>query len=194
MTMEEIEMPTDLSEGTEVNERAGKSRPPASGRLRLCLERGLLRWTIVLLVVVGLVAAITFAVLAGHASDRARDRTDALAAAKSRVPVLLSYDHRTLEADLARSKEQTTGRFRTDYATLLDGPVAKAAAQKQIATKATISGAGVLRVTESRVTVLVFLTQTTMAPGAEPSISASRVEVKMQRVGNGWKVGGLTPR
>lgn len=71
---------------------------------------------------------------------------------------------------------------------------AKAAAQKQISTKATISGAGVVKATGSRVTVLVFLTQTTMAPGAEPSISASRVEVKMQRVGNGWKVAGLTPR
>lgn len=195
MTIEETEMPIALSEETEVNERADKSRSPASGRLRLELEGGLLlRWVIVLLVVAGLAAAIAFGVLAGHASDRARDRADALATAKSRVPVLLSYDHRTLEADLTRSKDQTTGRFRTDYTKLLDGPVAKAAAQKQISTKATISGAGVVRATGSRITVLVFLTQTTMAPGVEPSISASRVEVKMQRVGNGWKVAGLTPR
>ncbi|MFD4326908.1 hypothetical protein ACFWQC_19870 [Nocardioides sp. NPDC058538] len=192
MTMEETEMAADLSEETE---HTGQPRPSASGRLRLDLERGLLlRWVIVLLVVVGLAAAITFTMLAGQASDRARDRTDALAAAKSRVPVLLSYDHRTLEADLARSKKQTTGRFGTDYTELLDGPVAKVAAQKQISTKATISGAGVVRATGSQVLVLVFLTQTTVAPGVEPSISASRVEVKMQRVGNDWKVAGLTPR
>lgn len=195
MTIEETEMARALSEETEENEQADKSRPSSSGRPRLDLERGLLlRWAIVVLVVVGLAAAITFSVLADQASDRARDRTDALAAAKSRVPVLLSYDHRTLEADLDRSKDQTTGRFRTDYTKLLEGPVAKAATQRQISTKATLSGAGVVRATGSRVTVLVFLTQTTAAPGAEPSVSASRVEVKMQRVGNGWKVAGLTPR
>jgi Mce-associated membrane protein len=194
VTIDETEMPTALSEETEVDEHVDKSRPPESGRLRLDLGGRLLRWAVVLLVIVGMAAAITFAALAGHASDRARDRTDALATAKSRVPVLLSYDHRTLEADLDRSKNQTTGRFRTDYTKLLEGPVAKAATQKQISTKATLSGAGVVEVAGPRVTVLVFITQTTIAPGAEPSVSASRVEVKMQRVGNGWKVAGLTPR
>ncbi|MEU6135450.1 hypothetical protein [Nocardioides sp. NPDC047086] len=192
MTIERTEMATAPSEETK---HADQAPPSTSGRMRLDLERGLLlRWAIVVLVVVGLAAAITFAVLADHASDRARDRTDALAAAKSRVPVLLSYDRRTLEADLARSKDQTTGRFRTDYTKLLDGPVAKAATQRQISTKATISGAGVVEATGSQVTVLIFLTQTTAAPGAEPSVSASRVEVRMQQVGNGWKVAGLTPR
>lgn len=180
---------------TALSEETGESLPSGSGRLRFDLERGpLLRWAIVVLVVLGLAAAATFWVLADRAADRARDRSDALAAAKSRVPVLLTYDHRTLEADLARSKDQTTGRFGTDYAKLLDDAVAKAATQKQISTKATLSGAGVVEATRSRVTVLVFLTQTTVAPGAEPSVSASRVEVKMQQVGTGWKVGGLTPR
>lgn len=185
-------MATAFSEETE---HTDQSLPCGSGRLRLNLERGLLlRWAIVVLVVVGLVAAAAFGVLADRASGRARDRSDALAAAKSRVPVLLSYDHRTLEDDLARSQDQTTGRFRTDYTKLLDGPVAKAATQKQISTKATLSGAGVVKAAGSRVTVLVFLTQTTVAPGVEPSVSASRVEVRMQQVGNGWKVAGLAPR
>lgn len=195
MTVEETEMATALSEKSEENEGADESGPSASRRLRLDVERGLvLRWAIVMLAVVGLGAAVTFGVLADRAADRARDRNEALAAAKSRVPVLLSYDHRTLETDLARAKDQTTGRFRTDYADLLDGPVADAATQKRISTKATLSGAGVVRATELRVTVLVFLTQTTVAPGAEPSVSASRVEVRMQQAGNGWKVAGLTPR
>lgn len=177
MTIEKTERATALVDETEQIDRSL-----------------LLRWAIVALVVLALAAAVVFGVLADRASERARDRSDALAAAKSRVPVLLSYDHRTLEADLARSKDQTTGRFRTDYAELLDGAVAEAATRKQISTKATLSGAGVVRATGSQVTVLVFLTQTTVAPGAEPSISATRVEVRMQQVGNGWKVAGLTPR
>ncbi|GGR74123.1 Mce-associated membrane protein [Nocardioides luteus] len=177
MTIEKTERTTATTEKTDPTER---SQP--------------LRWAIVALVVLALAAAIVFGVLADRAADRARDRADALAAAKSRVPTLLSYDHRTLERDLARSKDQTTGRFRTDYTKLLDGPIAKAAAQKRITTKATLSGAGVVEPTGSRVTVLVFLTQTTTAPGAEPSLSASRVEVTMQRSGDGWKIAGLTPR
>lgn len=177
MIIEKTERATVLSEETEHTDRSA-----------------LLRWAIVALVVLALAAAVVFGVLADRSSDSARDRADALAAAKSRVPVLLSYDHRTLEADLARSKDQTTGRFRTDYTKLLDGPVAKAAIQKQISTKAALSGAGVVEATGSRVTVLVFLTQTTVAPGAEPSVSASRVEVTMKRDGNGWKVAGLAPR
>lgn len=164
-------------------------------RLSLDVRRGpLLRWAIVILALGALAAAATFSVLADHASDSARDRADALAAAKSRVPVLLSYDHRTLETDLARSKDQTTGRFRTDYTTLLDGAVTEAATAKKISTKATLSGAGVVEAQGSRVTVLVFLTQTTVAPGATPSTSASRVEVQMKRVGDDWKVAGLAPR
>ena len=43
---------------------------------------------------------------------RRSDRQQALAAAKTRVPILLSYSYRTLAEDLARSQDQTTGKFR----------------------------------------------------------------------------------
>jgi Mce-associated membrane protein len=146
------------------------------------------------LVAAGLVAAVLFTVLAAHASGRASDREQALAAARTRVPLLLTYSYRTLADDLARSEDQATGRFRKDYAKLLDDAVTPAATTKRISTRATLSGAGVVDETGSKVTVLVFLTQRTTAPGSAPSVNTSRVEVTMRHVGDTWKIAGLTPR
>ena len=72
--------------------------------------------------------------------------------------------------------------------------MANAATTKKISTKATLNGAGVVKGTNDKVTVLVFLTQTTTAPGVAPSVSTTRVEVQMQRADDAWKIAGLTPR
>lgn len=139
-------------------------------------------------------AAVTFTVLAAKESAKTDDREAALSAAKERLPVLLSYSVRTLQDDLSRSKEQTTGEFKKDYAELLDDAVTPAAVQKKISTKAELTGAGVVSSSDSEVIVLVFLTQTTTAPGVAPSINTSRVEVVMRKAGDSWKIAGLTPR
>jgi Mce-associated membrane protein len=153
-------------------------------------------WTlgVVLLLVVGVAAAVAFTALAARASAKATDREDALRAAEDRVPVLLTYSFRTLSDDLARSKDQTVGAFREDYSKLLDDAVSQAATEKKISTGATVTGAGVVDASGSEVTVLVFLTQTTTAPGSAPSVNTSRVEVTMKDIGDSWKIAGLTPR
>lgn len=147
-----------------------------------------------LLVLAGTAATATLSFLAANASAADHDRKDALAAAQTRIPALLTYNYRTLGDDLARSKEQTVGAFHDDYAKLLDEVVSPAATAKKISTTATLSGAGVVASKGSRVTVLVFLTQTTTAPTASPSVTASRVEVTMKQSGDTWKIAGLAPR
>lgn len=161
-----------------------------SGGLRAVAQARLL----VLVTAVGLIAAIAFTVLATDARDVDVASSEALEEARTRVPALLSYSYRSIDEDFARAKDQTTGEFGQDYASLLDESVAEAATSKKLSTEATVSGVGVVEQSTDHVDVLVFLTQRTTAPDASPSVSASRIEVEMRPVDDGWKIASLTPR
>jgi Mce-associated membrane protein len=150
------------------------------------------------LVVVGAVLVAlgltVFTGLQAHLSAATADaRTEALAAARTRVPELLSYDRATLDADLQRALGQTTGSFTDDYEQILTDVVEPTAKRRGISTKASISGAGVVSGDRDEVVVLVFLTQSTSAKGGRVSVSGSRVEVTMERSGESWKIAGLKP-
>ncbi len=166
-----------------------------------------------------LIAALAFTAVQAHRAGALNDaRADAMAAAKERVPTLLSYDAATLDADLATADKQTTGKFHTDYGQILADVVKPAATARGITTSAAVNAAGVVRGDRDRVVVLLFLTQTTTAAktdgkgdgmgdgkgdakgngkptaGTGTSISGSRVEVTMKRVGDTWKIAGLSPK
>lgn len=150
------------------------------------------------LIAVGVVlVALTLAGLAWVAADRAAAtadaRADALAAAEKRVPDLLSYRSGTLDADLDRALQQTTGSFTDDYGKILSEVVRPTAERKGISTEASVSAAGVVSGDRDEVVVLLFLTQRTTAKGNRSSVSGSRVEVTLQQSGDEWKIAGLQP-
>jgi len=142
-------------------------------------------------------AAVAIAVFAGAqahlAASTADARADALDAAKTRVPVLLSYDKTTLDEDLDRALDQTTGSFSDDYEKILTEVVEPTAKRRGISTEASVSAAGVVSGDRDEVVVLLFLTQTTTAKGDRSSVSGSRVEVTLKRTGDDWKIAGLQP-
>ena len=144
-----------------------------------------------------LLLALAMAVFAGlqaHRTAATSDaRADALDAANTRVPLLLSYDKATLEKDLDRALDQTTGSFTDDYEQILTEVVEPTAQRRGISTHASISAAGVVSGDRDEVVVLLFLTQTTTAKGDRSSVSGSRVEVTMERSGDDWKIAGLKP-
>jgi Mce-associated membrane protein len=127
------------------------------------------------------------------AASTADARTDALDAAKTRVPVLLSYDKKSLDEDLDRAVAQTTGSFADDYEKILTEVVEPTARRRGISTEASVSAAGVVSGDREEVVVLLFLTQTTTAKGNRSSVSGSRVEVTLKRSGDDWKISGLRP-
>lgn len=138
-------------------------------------------------------AAVFTGLQAQGASATADARAEALTAAKTRVPELLSYENATLEDDLAQALAQTTGKFTDDYGTILTDVVTPTATERKISTSASVSAAGVVSGDRDEVVVLLFLTQTTTAAKAGTSVSGSRVEVTMARTGDTWKVAGLKP-
>ena len=141
--------------------------------------------------------ALALAILAGveaHLAVATSDaRADALAAAKTRVPALLSYDKASLDHDLDRALNQTTGSFTDDYEQILTEVVEPTARRRGISTKASVSAAGVVSGDRDKVVVLLFLTQTTNAKGSRSSVTGSRVEVTLEPSGDGWKIAGLQP-
>lgn len=181
--------PTSPTSGGRIEGRSG-----GGGRAR---RDGSLRSAVRLLAVVLLLGALAAAGLTTLRADRASADADArsaaLAAARTRVPALLSYDADTLADDLATARAQTAGRFARDYATILADVLSPQASARRITTAAQVRAAGVVRGDRRRVVVLLFLTQTTTAAAGATSVSGSRVEVTMIPVGDGWKIAGLRP-
>lgn len=145
------------------------------------------------LVLLALALAAFTGVQAQRAAAASDARTDALDAAKTRVPDLLSYDKATLDKDLDRALGQTTGSFADDYEKILTEVVQPTAQKRGISTDATVVAAGVVSGDRDKVVVLLFLTQTTTANGDRSSMSGSRVEVTMKQDGDEWKIAALKP-
>jgi Mce-associated membrane protein len=118
----------------------------------------------------------------------------AMGRARELVPVLLSYDYKTLSRDLGDARATTTGKFRHDFDKLIASVVRPTAAERHVTTSAVVSGAGVISSSSNQVTVLVFVTQTsTSSVKKSPVVSGSRVKVKMARTGAGWLIAGVDP-
>jgi Mce-associated membrane protein len=146
-------------------------------------------------VLILLAAAAGFSTWGADRAQRVEDaREEALSAARTRVPALLSYQASTLDDDLSVAIEQTTGPFRDDYSEVLSTVVAPMAEERGISTQAEVAAAGVVTTDDDEVVVLVLLTQTTTARGQRPTTSGSRVEVTMTPDGPDWKIAGLQPK
>lgn len=122
--------------------------------------------------------------------------TAAVTAAKQAVQDILSYDYRTVEADIARARRQTTGSFRTQYEATATALLPQSKQVKAIV-QATVGSAGVMSSTSDRVVVLLFVDQATVKqePGAKvpvTRIDQTRVRVTMSRVSGRWLVSELS--
>ncbi|MFI6395633.1 hypothetical protein [Nonomuraea sp. NPDC050540] len=131
-----------------------------------------------------------------HLRDGRSAGVEAMAAAKAVAPDLLSYNHRTIEQDLARAGEHTTGQLTVHYKELATTLVPTAKAQKTVQTTA-VAGAAVERAEPDRVEVLLFVNTGTVKelPGeAEPQqqITQNRARFVMIRTAGRWLVADLS--
>jgi Mce-associated membrane protein len=157
---------------------------------------------------VGLVTAVVLALCVGLAAAdvvlwlRGRDKPSsghaqvaAVAAARQAVRDILSYDYRTLKADIAKAKSETTGLFAKQYAGSAEKLLAQAGELRAIV-RATPSTAGIVSATADEVVVLIFVDQASVKqqPGQKtPStrIDQSRVRMTMTEVDGRWKLSQL---
>ncbi|HEU5271582.1 MAG TPA: hypothetical protein VFU36_16765 [Jatrophihabitans sp.] len=150
-------------------------------------------WLAVLLGVLVLtgVAAVVVAARLPSQSGSGRERDKALAAAKSEVPLILSYNYASFDADVAKAKAQLTGRAVTDYTTAMSQTIKPAAVKVKAVVQAQTDGAGVESVSPDgrQVTVVVFGEQkVTNTSLSAPRTDLFRVRATLDLVGGTWLV------
>jgi Mce-associated membrane protein len=126
-------------------------------------------------------------------SGSASQRDQALSAAKTSVPLILSYSYKSFDADLAKSKVQLTGKAQSDYVTAMTTTIKPAAAKAHVIVQASTdtNGAGVETVSADgdQVTVIVFGEQkVTNATLTTPRIDMFRVRAVLERIGGHWLI------
>ena len=142
-------------------------------------------------------AAAAYLLVRGPAPDAtAHARHDALQAATVAVRDLLSYDYRTLDADIQRAKTRTTGAFSQQYAQT-SGQLLGEAKQLKAIVQASVGLPGVVSASGDQVVVLVFVDQASVKqlPGQKTPttrIDQSRVQLTMTKVGGKWLVSALS--
>ncbi|MER6825816.1 hypothetical protein ABT352_07500 [Streptosporangium sp. NPDC000563] len=157
---------------------------------------------------IGLMVAVALALAAAvwiMFTDLSRLRADetagreALAAARSVAPDMLSYDYRTIEQDFARASEYTVGALSLHYRQLARSIAPQARRQKTVQ-QATVTGAGVESVESGgsgRVEVLLFMSMSTVrTPEGEKEprrvVSQNRARFIMIKKDSRWLVSELS--
>jgi Mce-associated membrane protein len=149
-----------------------------------------------LLVLVAAAVALVLALTAGLLALRARGedrveqaRTAALAAGESHAVDLLSYDYRHLDRDFAQARKVLTGSFADDYAHTTESVVRPTAQQVKAVVTADVAASSVVRASQNRVVVLLFVNQTTTSTRLEgPKVDLNRVQMRLDRVDGQWLV------
>ncbi len=173
---------------------------PKRGNGNAPRRRRLLTALLGVLLVAGLVAV---AVLGRQYRDARRTetaRTEAVAAARTAAPAVLSYDHRNLDRDFTRARSHLTGDFRDEYARTTKTVVAPTAEKYRGTVKATVAApasggtpaASVVSASPDEVVVLLFVNQVTESTQVSGTrVDLNRVRMTMTRTDEGWKVSAL---
>jgi Mce-associated membrane protein len=124
----------------------------------------------------------------------AEARTAAMSTAASSVVKLLSYNFRTIDRQVSDTQGMITGKFKDDYAALVNNTVAPTAKDKQIAVQTAIADNGVVSSSAGQVVLLMFVNQQSeslLKPNAV--LTGSRIRVTMQNEQGKWLISELTP-
>ena len=140
------------------------------------------------LLAAGLVAATIWMWFAGaDGGDDSAAREAQVAAEQAVVPVL-SYDYEHLEEDQKAATALMTGKYRTEYDKLFT-VLEENAPETQTKVTASVVASGIVRASEGRVQVLVFVDRpTTNKLNPEPVVYKDQVTLSMQLVDGTWLV------
>jgi Mce-associated membrane protein len=156
-------------------------------------------WTLVLVLIVGIVSATGFGVWQAVRTYRVEQPPDTAArdavleVGKSTTIAMLSYTAENVENQLNDSLSLLTGEFRETYDKLIHDTVIPSARQQKISTTAQVPGAAVESISRDRATLILFINQTTTTGTAEPTTSASSVRMGLQKIDDKWLVDKFDP-
>ena len=118
---------------------------------------------------------------------------NAITAARRRVPAMLTYDYRRLDAFLRQAPANATGPYKADFTRLIQTVIGPAATRDQVTANAEIKTVAVVEAHADQVQLLIFVDQTTTSRvGKTGRVAGGRLTVTMTRAGNTWLVADLT--
>ena len=179
--------PVQTDSGAEPDERDEPTGTAAAGA-----TPGVPTWLLAGLGVLaaGLLVATAWMWTSGDSGDDSAARDAQVAAERAVVPVL-SYDYEHLEADQEAAQALMTGKYREEYDKLF-AVLEENAPQTQTKVTASVIASGIVRATDDRVQVLVFVDRpTTNKLNAEPVVYKDQVTLSMQLVDGRWLVDDL---
>jgi len=128
---------------------------------------------------------------AAASSDGSSAARDAQVAAERAVVPVLSFDYEHLEEDQRAAQALMTGKYRAEYDKLFT-VLEDNAPQTRTKVGATVIASGIVRATDQRVQVLVFVDRpTTNKLSTEPVVYKDQVTLSMQLVDSEWLVDDL---
>ncbi len=161
------------------------------------------RRLLVLLVGLCLVLAAAAGVTAYRSQQRVTDgssagaitsveaRASALPAAAALTEQVLSYDWRTLDADVAASRAVLAPGLRGEFTEAMS-KVKDQTLENKVQLTADVVATSIISASEERVEALVFVNQTTRSEGAgTPRVDQNRVRVTLTPAGADWRVSRL---
>jgi len=143
-------------------------------------------------VLVGLLSWL--AITAKHAQ---RDLDTALDAARTRAPLVLSYAPATIDADIAKAREQVSGAFAAQFDQLVNSVVLPATKQQGLASKVDVVHSALVEPVPDpldHADVLLMVHQVVTGNNQQPQEGTVQVRVTMTRTADGrWLISGLQP-
>ena len=119
-------------------------------------------------------------------SSQARDA--GMQAAAALTEKVLSYDWKTLDADMKASEAVLAPTFRTEYDKAMSS-VKTQTIKNQVKLTAKVVATSIISASETKVEALVFVNQVTTAKGAgNQRLDQNRVKVTLTRGGGDWRV------
>jgi Mce-associated membrane protein len=186
---------TDAADAHGDTDAAGapNRRTRASGERRVGWSRVLTRGVLPGVALVLAVAAGFLKWVDGSARQSDLAGIASVQAASESTVALLSYEHDTVDNDVAAARERLTGNFKDVYNSLTHDVVIPGAKQKQISTIATVPAAASVSATENHAVVLVFVDQTLTIGNAAPTDTASSVRVTLDKIDGRWLISQFDP-
>lgn len=186
---------TEQASSTHYQDPEVPGREPMDPERRRLLTRILAAASVVLVVVAGLA---TWQYVEAREATSAEEQianapSAATDAAREVATQMFTYDHRTVDADLAAVRENLTEPALGEFVEQSMPTVASAAKQQEATVYATVAAAAPQEVVDQdNVTVLVMLNRMVSTKDApEAASSSSRLSMEMQRDGDTWKLANL---
>ncbi len=189
------DLPEPPADPGEVATESWTEEPP-SARVPFLASSRLLGILLALCLVLGGVAGYAWwrsenpedGVAPSGAITSAEARDAGMTAASTLTTKVLSYDWKTLDADMKAAEAVLAPTFRAEYARAM-GNVKAQTVKNQVKLTAQVVATSIISASEKKVQALVFVNQVTTAKGSgNQRLDQNRVRVTLTRDGGDWRV------